>query len=110
MRKIKDRKLRKILKEIKAQLDEALKGDYQLLLFGSRSRGDWEKFSDVDLMVILNDAANNFQTKEKIRDIIYNFSLATPYLFSVIIVPESLADNRKGFLVFDSVEKEGIII
>ncbi|MCK4427773.1 MAG: nucleotidyltransferase domain-containing protein [candidate division Zixibacteria bacterium] len=110
MKKIKDKNLERILGEINTLLDKFLNQQYKLILFGSRARGEEEEFSDVDLMVILEDEISNFQTKEKIRDTIYDFSLKSPYLFSVIIASKSLAQKRKGFLVFDSIEKEGIVI
>ena len=110
MKKIKDKNLEKILRETDFLLKQFLKGEYQLILFGSRARGEESEHSDVDLMVILDDKISNFETKEKIRDIIHDFSLKYPYLFSVIIVSKSLAEKRKGFLVFDSIEKEGIAI
>ncbi|MFQ6003758.1 MAG: hypothetical protein ACE5KJ_08425, partial [Candidatus Zixiibacteriota bacterium] len=47
------------------------------------------------------------ETKEKIRDIVHDFSLKYPYLFSVLIASKSPAQKRKGFPVFDSIEKEG---
>ncbi len=110
MRKIRDKVLIKILGEIKSLLSQFLEGKYQLILFGSRARGEESEFSDVDLMVILDDNIYDFEIKEKIRDIIHDFSLKYPYLFSVLIVSQSLAKKRKGFLVFDSIEKEGIVI
>lgn len=110
MKKFKDKNLEKILGEIHSSLDEFLDQQYKLILFGSRARGEGDEFSDVDLMVILDDKISHFETKEKIRDIIYDFSLKSPYLFSVMIVSKSLAQKRKGFLVFDSIEKEGILI
>jgi predicted nucleotidyltransferase len=110
MKKIRDKNLEKILRQIDFSLGDFLNQQYRLILFGSRARGEEDEFSDVDLMVILDDKIGNFETKEKIRDIIYDFSLKNPYLFSVMIVPESLARRRRGFLVFDSIEKEGIVI
>jgi|GEM_PF-5616081 len=110
MKKIKDKNLGEILLKINSLLNQFLSGKHQLFLFGSRARGEGEVFSDVDLMVVLEDKIANFQTKEKIREIIYDFSFKSPYLFSVLIASKSLAEKRKGFLVFDSVEKEGILI
>jgi len=110
MREIKDKNLKKILEEINSALGKFLNQQYKLILFGSRARGEDEESSDVDLMVILDDEISNFDTKEKIRDIIHDFSLKHPYIFSVLIVSKSLAQKRKGFLVFDSIEKEGFMI
>jgi predicted nucleotidyltransferase len=110
MRKIKDKQLEKILGQINSLLHKFLNHRYELILFGSRARGEENEFSDVDLMVILDDKMSNFETKEKIRDVIHDFSLKYPYLFSVMIVSKSLAQKRRGFLVFNSIEKEGIVI
>jgi predicted nucleotidyltransferase len=110
IKKIRDEILVRILAEMNSLLSQLLEGRYKLILFGSRARGDASEFSDVDLMLILDDEICNFETKEKIRDVIHDFSLKTPCLFSVLIVSKSLAEKRKGFLVFDSVEKEGILI
>lgn len=110
MSKIKDKSLWKILVEIDSLLNRFLEGKHQLFLFGSTARGNGGMDSDVDLMVVLEDEVSKLPTKEKIREIIYGFSVKTPYLFSVLIVSRSLAEKRKGFLVFDSVEREGILI
>lgn len=107
---MRDKVLEEILNEIKGKLDKILGKNYHMILFGSQARGDQADFSDVDIMIILNDKASNFEAKEKIRDIIYEFSLNTPYLFSILIVPESLARERKGFLVFKAIEEEGVAI
>jgi predicted nucleotidyltransferase len=117
MRNIKDKNLGKILKEINFSLGKFLNQvygskfeQYKLILFGSRARGEEGEFSDVDLMVILDDKICNFEIKEGIRDIVHDFSLNYPYLFSVVIASQSLAQKRRGFLVFDSIEREGIVI
>jgi predicted nucleotidyltransferase len=117
MKKIKDKNLEKILGEINFSLEQFLNqsygstiGQYKLIPFGSRARGEEDEFSDVDLMVILEDKICNFENRENIRDIIYDFSVKYPYLFSVMTVPKSFAQRYKGFPVFDSIEKEGIVI
>jgi predicted nucleotidyltransferase len=108
--KLPDRDLAKILLEIKDALRSVLKNGFQLILFGSWARGSATPDSDVDLMVILPDELETFQIKEKIRNTVYEFSLKTPYLFSLIIVSESLAREKAGFKVFKSVEEEGLVI
>lgn len=110
MRRIRDKRLGRILLEIDSLLGELLEGKYQLILFGSRARGEETEFSDVDLMVILDDEECNFENKEEIREMVHDFSIKYPYLFSVMIVSKSIAQERKGLLVFDSLDKEGIVI
>jgi predicted nucleotidyltransferase len=110
MRRIRDKKLERTLLKIDSLLSQVVPGQYQLFLFGSRARGEATALSDVDLMVVLDDEAADFRNKEKIRETVYDFSVKGPYLFSVLIINKSLAEKRRGFLVFDSIEKEGILI
>ena len=105
-----DAKLRAILQEIKQALQGELRSDFRLFLFGSYARNKGRRDSDVDLMVILPDEKCSFEVKEKVREVVYDFSLRSEYLFSVIIVSRSLAEERQGFLVFAAIEKEGVPI
>jgi len=107
---IPDSGLRKILKEVKSSIREAVGDSFKLILFGSRATGRAQPDSDVDLMVILSDDVFSFESEEKVRDAVYDFSLKTSYLFSVIVVSESLARERAGFMVFKTVEEAGITI
>ena len=105
-----DHELRSILAEIKAAVSAAAGSDFRLLLYGSYARGEQTPESDVDLMLILPDELMTFRTTNELRNTIYDFSLRTPYLFSVLIVSQSTFHERAGFLVFASVEREGVLI
>lgn len=107
---IRDDSLKKTLKEIKASIRKIAGDRFRLVLFGSRANGTAQPDSDVDLLVVLPDELDTFDLKEKIRDAVYDFSLKTSYLFSVILVSETLLRERAGFMFFDFVEKEGITI
>jgi predicted nucleotidyltransferase len=107
---LRDDSLKKILEEIKATIRGIVGGDFRLVLFGSRANGKAEQYSDVDLMLILPDKLTTFETEERVRNAVYDFSLKTDYVFSLIIVSETLAEERAGFMVFGAVEKEGIAI
>ncbi len=54
-----DEKLRTILTELRRRL-EALYGErlVQMVLFGSRARGDAKPDSDVDVLIVLRDRVN----------------------------------------------------
>lgn len=105
-----DSALSQILSEMKAALCNVVGGEFRLILFGSRARGEPPPDSDVDLMVILPDETFSIETEEKVRNVVYDFALKTRYLFSVIVVSESLARERTGFQVFGAVEREGMTI
>ena len=103
-----DAELLGILAEMKKSLAELIGGEFQLVLYGSYARGEQGEWSDVDLMLILPDSAMAFETKEEVHNIMSDFSLRTSYLFSVLIVSESQFRENSGFMVFGSVEREGI--
>ena len=107
---IPDEALADALAQVKDALREAIGEDFRLILYGSRARGDAEPDSDVDLMVILPDDRADSETEGKLRDTVYDFSLRTDYLFSVVVVSESYAREWSGFKVFGAVEREGITI
>jgi len=107
---LRDPILARNLRGIKLSLEEIIGKDFQLFLFGSRARGNPAPDSDVDLMLILPEEKLSLELENQIRDLIYEFSLNAPYLFSVMIVKKSLAQARAGFQVFAAVEKEGISI
>ncbi len=108
MDRIRDERLREALAEIKRALVERIGPDFRLILFGSRARGDAEPDSDVDLMAILPDEAYTVPMRETVRNTVYNFALEYDYVFSVIVVSESIAAERAGFMVFGAVEREGL--
>ena len=107
---ITDSALRKILKEVKNSIREAIGDSFRLILFGSYATGRAQPDSDVDLLMVLPDELYTFEVEEKACDAVYDFILKTDYLLSVIVVSESLMEERKGFMFFDSVEKEGITL
>jgi len=108
MERVTDERLREALAEIKRALIERIGPDFRLILFGSRARGDADPDSDVDLMAILPDEAYTVPMREAVRSTVYNFALEYDYVFSVIVVSESIAAEHAGFMVFEAVEREGL--
>jgi hypothetical protein len=43
------------LEQLVASQDDPAKGPFQILLFGSRARGDWDGLSDTDLLVVAKE-------------------------------------------------------
>jgi predicted nucleotidyltransferase len=95
---------------VKEALRERIGPDFRLILFGSYARGDAGPDSDVDLLIILPDAANTFSVREAARDTVYGFALESQYVFSAMVVSESQAREYSGFMAFAAVEREGVPI
>jgi len=67
-----------------AKLKEALERDprfVQMKLFGSKARGDSDRESDVDVLVVLED--HDRQSRNAIYDLCYDLSVD----FSVVLAP-----------------------
>ena len=107
---IPDRRLSALLGRVKEALRERIGPDFRFILFGSYARGDAGPDSDVDLLIILPDAANTFSVREAARDAVYGFALESQYVFSAMVVSESQACEYSGFLAFGAVEREGVPI
>ena len=110
MLNLKNKELETALAGIKASLRELIGDSFRLFLYGSYARGEEKEFSDIDLMLVVPDELDNYKSTDNMRDVIYEFSISTDYLFSVMIVGETHFNDMQGFQVFLSVEKEGVLL
>ncbi len=83
---------------------------YKLILFGSFARGDFNEYSDIDiLMVIENENLRPFQEIDKITPIVNDYLNKYQLLFS--IVPVSRFNYEKyDFPLYKNIRLEGIEI
>ncbi|MFH1539440.1 MAG: nucleotidyltransferase domain-containing protein [bacterium] len=107
---LRDAKLRETLEVMKAEVKRIAGDGARLIVYGSHARGEEREDSDVDLMVVIPDEEDHLEMKDRIRFAVYKHSLKTEFLFSALIVPESMTRKMKGFKVFGEVEKEGMLI
>ena len=90
-----------VKKEVKLFDSEA-----EIVLFGSRARGDWRKDSDWDFLILLK-AEISEPLKREIRDKIYEIELETEEVISTLI------ENKRDWLkyeitpLYQNIEKEG---
>lgn len=79
-----------------------------VILYGSKARGDYIEFSDIDLLFITDDNMDR-STRFQISDIIYNYELSYDVVVSAIFVSDSdFRDRISTFLM--KVKKEGVVI
>jgi len=76
-------KERKALGEVKGKLLKKFP-DAEIILYGSKARGNYEELSDIDLLVLLNSKVSQ-RLKEEIRGIIYDIELEYDVVFGTII-------------------------
>lgn len=82
--------------------------DNEVILFGSRARGDFKKDSDWDFLILLKKKKVSKVEKEKIRERLYDLELATDEIISTIIHSQNEWDKRSITPIYKIIEEEGI--
>lgn len=86
---------------------KSLNSEAEIILFGSRARGDWRKDSDWDFLILLNEEVSE-RLKREIRDRLFEVELTTEEVISTII------ENKENWLryevtpLYKNIEKEGV--
>lgn len=104
-----NKEIDEFIKEIQKILGSKLK---KVILYGSYARGDYNKQSDVDIMIL---ADLSFKEIEEYRDIIsdiaYDIELDTGVILSPIIKNIEKYNSRINFVPFyKNVQKEGVVL
>ena len=84
----------------------------KIILYGSYARGDFNKSSDVDIMILADLSFEEIENyRDQISDIAYDIELDTGIILSPIIKDIRTYNNRVKFVPFyKNVQKEGIIL
>lgn len=78
----------------------------EIILFGSRARGDYRKDSDWDFLILLNQPLTK-DLKEFILDKLYDLELQTDSVISTIIHTKSEWEDRAITPIYQVIKKEG---
>lgn len=84
----------------------------QIILYGSYARGDYNKQSDVDIMILTDLSFEEIEEyRDKISDIAYDIELSTGIILSPVIKNIEKYNSRVHFVPFyKNVEKEGVVL
>lgn len=102
---------RKSLKKLKERLSETFRLR-QLILFGSKARGDYGKWSDIDVLVLVEDE-KNWNNRELLSDITYDINLEFDTQLTCILENANKweAEDEEIWLPLkDNIVEEGIAI
>jgi predicted nucleotidyltransferase len=85
--------------------------DSEIYLYGSRARGDAKKYSDWDLLVLLNLINIPFELETGLMDDFYDIELETGEVISPLIYSKSEWNNQHSITpLYENIQKEGIRI
>ena len=101
--------LLEIIKEVKVEILKILKENFdEIILFGSYARGDNTEYSDVDLLLVVEETISQAE-KERIANVLSNFSLKYDIVLSCIDYPKiSFEKYKTPFLL--NVKEDGVRI
>ena len=80
-----------------------------IILYGSRARGDFRKYSDWDFLILLEKNLTDEQ-ETQIRDKIYDLELESGEVLCSIIHSKKEWENLQITPFFQNVEREGIVL
>jgi predicted nucleotidyltransferase len=85
--------------------------DSEIYLYGSRARGDANKISDWDLLILLHSKNISFDLETSLMDEFYELELETGEIFSPLIYSKyDWSINHISTSLFQNIQKEGIRI
>ena len=104
-----DNEIKNFIKAVQKLLDKRLK---KVILYGSYARGDFNKNSDIDIMILTDLSFEEIEDyRDKISDIAYDIELDTGVILSPIIKNIDIYNNRVKFVPFyKNVQKEGVVL
>jgi predicted nucleotidyltransferase len=85
--------------------------DSEIYLYGSQARGDAKKYSDWDLLILLNRQNIPFDLEIKMMDDLYDVELETGVVISPLIYTKSDWYDRHSITpLYENIKNEGIRI
>lgn len=93
------------------QVEEAsVCGLQQLVLFGSVARATHGSESDIDILAVIDDEADEPATEDRLREIAYDVMLEYGTVFSIHGITESTFEDRSDHPFFDRATSDGAAI
>ncbi len=104
-------KIKKLLHTVEKEMGKIFKDKLKrIILFGSYSRGDYDRESDVDVMVLIDDPAP-YSYDDAVLDVEVDLSIDFETVRSIFVENESDYEDAKQYKPFlKAIAREGIEI
>ncbi len=108
LKKILSKKERQAVELLKKHLEEKF-GKVELILFGSKARGEGHKESDIDLLVLLDMEVDN-KVREEIFGIAFEVMLKYDVVFGILVRSRKFwqSPRAKVMPIYKNIELEGV--
>jgi len=86
-------------------------GVKQIILFGSKARGDADKDSDIDLIIIVEGSVH-WKDEKAIVECLFDIGIQHDVIFSPLVVSteEWESEQFKSFQVFCEIQRDGAVV
>ncbi len=95
-----------IVKQVKQEITR-IDGRAEVVLFGSRARGDYRQDSDWDFLILLHRPLDS-TLKALILERLYNLELTSGEIISALIHTRSEWEERSVTPIYQIIEEEGV--
>ncbi|HFA47793.1 MAG TPA: nucleotidyltransferase domain-containing protein [Bacteroidetes bacterium] len=95
-----------IVETVKKEINK-ISANNDVILFGSRARGDHKRESDWDFLILLGKDAISKKEKKEIRERLYEIELATDQVISSIIHTKSEWEKRAVTPIYQIIKEQG---
>ncbi len=98
-----------ILKEIKLAVLQ-IDSNAEVVLFGSRARGDFHEESDWDVLILVDKDEKDYEFKEKIRGALFELELEFGECITGIVRNRNFWEDISVTPLYKEIEKDGIVL
>ena len=99
----------KIYNDIQGEIKNAVLSvdeNAEVILFGSRARGDYKEDSDWDVLVLTKKDEDDFSSKRLIRDALYELELSSGEIITSIIRSKIFWNRLRSTPLYWEVQKD----
>ncbi len=106
-----DKKIAKVFPAVKKEMERIFQAKLKkIILFGSYSRGDYDSESDLDVMVLIDDAAP-LDYDDSLLDVEVDLSIEFEIVLSIFVENVAVFEEAKLYKPFlKAIAKEGVEI